>query len=291
MFGRRKTKTLDNSYPMHDGIQFVHHNPNLFNIGDFLCSPRHYFRFEGAEVGATILGGGIFDPRSKAISKFSLVPEQTVVWGAGFRQRLNEEDDMVTDTPFLDWGYRDIMYVPKDRFLPCASCFHPVANNMELQEGTVVFLNDDPKITPYPVRLKVESACRKLGYKLVWNSTSEVNLIEMFKASNRIITNSFHGAYWGLLSGHKVKVLAHSMKFVNLLVSFELDGKSLVHFYNKRNPEEVLEHILQAVDQDFVGLSDPEETKNHFKKLNLDFAAKLVSKGFITNVSLMNKAQ
>ena len=191
MFGCRKTKTLKNSYPMHDGIEFVHHNPNLFNIGDFLCSPRHYFRFEGAREGATVVGGGIFDPRSKMIEKFSLDPAKTVVWGAGFRQRLNEQDEVVSETPFLDWGYRDLMYIPNDRFLPCASCFHPVANNMDLGDDTVVFLNDDPKITPYPVRVKIENACKNLGYSLVWNSTSEVNLIEMFKSSNRIITNSF----------------------------------------------------------------------------------------------------
>ncbi len=284
MFKRRKT--LDNQFPMHHGIRFVHRNPHLFNIGDFLCSPRHYFNFSGAIAGATIVGGGIFDPRKKIISKFDLTPENTAIWGAGFGQGINERERFISELPFLDWGYRDVKYIPEDRFLPCVSCFHPVATNAKQGASTVVFLNDDPKITPYEVRTKIEAHCATQGWLLIWNSTSETNLVKTFARANKIITNSFHGAYWGLLSGREVKVLAHNMKFINLLDSVGLDGTALVHQYEKQRPEVVFMHLAQGDRDGFVALENAAKTRAHFQSLNLAFAQRLVASGLVAQAAL-----
>ena len=171
MFGKRPN--LDTCYPLRQGVRFVHRNPNLFNIGDFLCSPRHYFTFSGAPEGATVVGGGIFDPRKKIISKFDLNPGLCAIWGAGFAQGTGERETVVSDLPFRAWSYRDIRYVPDHKFVPCVSCFHPVSCSAPGGGGTLVFLNDDPKVTPHACRSSVEKTCRDHGWHLAWNSSAE----------------------------------------------------------------------------------------------------------------------
>jgi len=53
----RKRPNLNTCYPLRQGVRFVHRNPNLFNIGDFLRSPRHYFTFLGVSCPTPIFSG------------------------------------------------------------------------------------------------------------------------------------------------------------------------------------------------------------------------------------------
>jgi hypothetical protein len=87
LLGRKHN--LKTSYPIREGIQFVHRNPNLFTIGNFLASPRHYFEFSGALEGTTV-AGGIFNPRKNIIKKFGLDHSLSAIWGAGFAQGMGE---------------------------------------------------------------------------------------------------------------------------------------------------------------------------------------------------------
>lgn len=287
MFGKRPN--LDTCYPLRQGVRFVHRNPNLFNIGDFLCSPRHYFTFSGAPEGATVVGGGIFDPRKKIISKFDLNPGLCAIWGAGFAQGTGERETVVSDLPFRAWSYRDIRYVPDHKFVPCVSCFHPVSCSAPGGGGTLVFLNDDPKVTPHACRSSVEKTCRDHGWHLAWNSSAETGVLRAFREARQVITNSFHGAYWGLLSGRSVKVLSHSMKFVSLFAGMGIEGASLVHEYGKRDGEGLLRNLQHSPDEDFVLLEDAPGMREKFQARNLAFAEELVSCGLFGKVARVSE--
>ena len=289
LLGRKDN--LETSYPIREGIRFVHRNPKLFNIGDFLASPRHYFRFSRALEGATVVGGGIFDPRKNIIKKFCLNPSSCAVWGAGFAQGMNEKETVVTDLPFRAWSYRDMKYVPDDNFVPCVSCFHPLSSIASKGDRTLVFLNDDPKVTPYECRYSVEKICRDRGWLLAWNSSSEKDLLRSFELTNQVITNSFHGSYWGLLSERSVKVIAHNMKFISMFEGMGLEGSSLVHVYGRRDGEGLLENLRCTQAEDFVFLKNAKTMRADFQSRNIKFAKKLVDCGLFDVVELASDNQ
>ena len=54
------------------------------------------------------------------------------------------------------------------------------------------------------------------------------NFVDIFQNNQHIITNSYHAAYWGLLSGHNVTLLGYSSKFTSLLKIFNLDDNLLI---------------------------------------------------------------
>lgn len=72
------------NYFEENGIRFFHHNPPRGNIGDYLCSPRHYFEFDPAISGLNIIGGGVYvDMGVRFIKKHGLDPAHTILWGVG----------------------------------------------------------------------------------------------------------------------------------------------------------------------------------------------------------------
>ena len=189
------------------------------------------------------------------------------------------------------WSYRDRKYVPDANFVPCVSCFHPLSSGAPQGDRTLVFLNDDPKVTPYGCRCSVEKICRDQGWLLVWNSSSETELLRTFKQAKRVITNSFHGSYWGLLSGRSVKVVAHNMKFISMFEGMDLEGSSLVHRYGKRDGEGLIKNLGCTQEDDFVLLKDAQAMRSHFQSKNLEFANKLVNCGLFDDVVLVSEDQ
>lgn len=68
---------------------------------------------------------------------------------------------------------------------------------------TLLFLNANPKISPLAFREQYEALALDNKWTLLYNSCSKEEMAEALQNCNYIITNSYHGAYWGLLSGEK----------------------------------------------------------------------------------------
>jgi polysaccharide pyruvyl transferase WcaK-like protein len=51
----------------------------------------------------------------------------------------------------------------------------------------------------------------------ITNQAPEKDFMKCLAQSSHIITSSYHGAYWGLLSGRTVTLMGYSFKFKSLL--------------------------------------------------------------------------
>jgi len=107
---------------------------------------------------------------------------------------------------------------------------------------------------------------------LATNAMRVAELQDIFSRSDKIITNSYHIAYWSLLSGGSVKLIGYSNKSKSLLEIFDLDSDAL-QIYPKGEGRALLAHVRNAVETgDWLSLAQPEAVRAQFQELNLHFA-------------------
>lgn len=132
-----------------------------------------------------------------------------VLWGAGHNVRdwNAQSKDAVVKYPkylvrFNKVGIRD--YTPSNDhpWAPCASCMHPALQKKYPTKNKVIFFEHKKQLIkgtefgPDPIPRFV-------------NSGGNIEqTIELLGSSETIITNSYHGAYWGILLGKRVFVVA-----------------------------------------------------------------------------------
>lgn len=145
----------------------------------------------------------------KYIDSLATTQSPRFVWGAGhngdfdrkFRGRLNYPD-WISDFNLV--GIRDVdQNLP---WAPCASCMHPaLAKSYEIKNDVIWFEHKKQLIKDFGN----DSIPRFV------NSGNNIDqTIELLGSANIILTNSYHGAYWGTLMGKKVIVVdAWSSKF------------------------------------------------------------------------------
>lgn len=139
------------------------------------------------------------------------IPETTgpkYIWGAGHNDSI--ETEKVKYSKFLGEyravGLRDYQENSRYDWVPCASCMHPALRGS------------------YPIRNEViwfehkKQMIRDFGPDSIprfVNSGSNIEqTIEILGSANIILTNSYHGAYWGTLLGKRVVVVdSWSTKF------------------------------------------------------------------------------
>ncbi len=101
-----------------------------------------------------------------------------------------------------EWGQENSIYVP------CVSCMSPLFDvKYEIKRPVVFFANDDPWIQDqYPARIP--------ELPTVTNTASLEEIIAFLASGETVVTNSYHGAYWGTLIGRKVVLYKpYSSKF------------------------------------------------------------------------------
>ncbi|AUM13449.1 hypothetical protein [Ketobacter alkanivorans] len=284
-FGKKKKW----DYPIIDGITYVHHNPSRGNIGDFLCSPRHYFTWSEPLENVVIVGGGVFVefavPKLKAQS---VDFRKAVLWGVG--QSIRDEsmnNKQVASLPYLAWGVRDKNFLSDERrFLPCVSCLHPMLDQGSESDETLLFLNFDPKVTPPQALESVCLLAQSNGWRLLFNNCSEGEFRSALACSERIITNSYHGAYWGLLSGRRVNLMGYSSKFFSLLKSFGLSSRACFPV-GRGSVEDILTAL---VDDSFldaeIKLDDSQCVLAGYRRINICFAESLIEVGLFGGFNL-----
>lgn len=139
------------------------------------------------------------------------IPETTgpkYVWGAGHNDAADTEK--IKYSKFLSEyravGIRDYQEGSRYDWVPCASCMHPaLRGNYPIRNDVIWFEHKKQMIRDFGN----DSIPRFV------NSGSNIEqTIELLGSANIILTNSYHGAYWGTLLGKRVVVVdSWSTKF------------------------------------------------------------------------------
>jgi len=189
------------------------------NLGDYASSPLNYFDFpfdtakrnmgewpkykDDIKDKVVIIGGGghfhlptldYANGRMMSLEEIKATASHVIGWGIG--SNIHEEKEVIypgncTDG-FLLLGVRD--QAQGMEWVPCASCMDKVFHfRYKASEDVVIFEHPGEQI---PVDAPRICAAGK-DYK---------KAIEFIAKGKTVITNSYHGAYWGILLGRKVVV-------------------------------------------------------------------------------------
>lgn len=238
---------------------------NLFNIGDSLCTPDVYFDIS-SEKDLKIIGGGVWPIRKYGTDNDA---PRTILWAAG----ESHKDDIFRYTdqvPFnyLEWSSRDRdLLKDKSKYVPCVSCFHEELFKDPQGSKTLVFTNANSAVSS---KVNIKESDELL---ILANDASYNTFIEKWKKCDRVITNSYHGIYWSLLSGREVSPFGYSSKFTSVMRLFDLELPK-TQMYNIRGRYS-LNELISKQDKVFFKLNNPNEFLNNFKELNLNFVEKL----------------
>lgn len=189
------------------------HIANTVNVGDKVCSPYDYFLFHEArkfDLGdsippckAVIFGGGAIEPRLRADGLHRIVKAKVkIAWGIGTsRSRTKDPGPLVEDLDLC--GVREFDR-PGGIYVPCASCMSPLFDFSYPVRHPYVFYLHAAKSIP-------DGALD--GVPVINNRTPFADAIEFLGSGETVITNSYHGTYWGILLNRKVVCLPFSSKF------------------------------------------------------------------------------
>lgn len=223
------------------------HRTDCNNIGDIICSPLLYYNFpseteevdimqitgqkwlENADI---IVGGGgliscdFFERRMKFIAENK--KSKAILWGAG------HNDWQISDSKFTypDYikkfdliGLRDYNQDLDYEYVPCVSCkSHWFDIKYEVKFEFAIFGHGAP------IRVKeileVASKFDNPQFAFITNKGTDDaafgKVIRVLGEAEVILTNSYHGMYWGILLEKKVLVFPSSSKFYSLKYGAEI---------------------------------------------------------------------
>lgn len=195
-------------------------NNKIKNVGDIYSSPLYYFDFPNADTydlhndvnlnntHVVIGGGGLI--RRTFVEKINNIikqhPKTLTFWGIGHNASYKDKD---WQPEFLQTanlvGIRD--YNTPNTYVPCVSCMHKgFDKNYHIKHEHSYFLHKHR--TPDNI---------DLDGPIMYNNNLNIDEVLSFIGSSKIlITNSFHGAYWGMLMNKDVRILDWSTKFSTL---------------------------------------------------------------------------
>jgi hypothetical protein len=188
------------------------------NLGDWMSNPADYFDLDPCRVvdvfdepdlrgvkRIVVGGGGMFHFEPEMRRLLEACGDVPVVgWGIGTNKHGVEERHCggVDLSRFALLGIRD---KGADDFVPCPSCMHP-AIVQKPGFGVVCYQHKD------------ERHLGKIGFPCLTNDCRDFNRVVRFlQSAETVITNTYHGWYWGVLLGKKVIVYRpFSSKFFHL---------------------------------------------------------------------------
>ena len=254
-------------------VAFVHHQINE-NLGDKLCTPKLYFKFSRPSRDSTaIVGGGAWEGFGVPAAK-QIKAKHKVLWGVGVSLNADRPKSGVDlmalarlyefrSTRDPDWASDDMPLVP------CPSVFHPIC---ELPPGDKdgIFLNGNPASGPSAP--EILDTLRRQGFVAGTNFLSEKSFSAAFAQTRRVITNSYHIAYWALLSGRSINPLGYSSKFESLMRLFGLPPSAVISY---RKGEDIGPLVRTAISASPLVITAHETQRELFRKMNIDFATSL----------------
>lgn len=237
----------------------------LHNIGDLLCTPDNYFDIQSTK-DFTIVGGGVWNIEQMAKDSSA---SNTVVWAAGRSIRHPKQPNKITLPSFALAGFRDILdLTDKEQFLPCVSCLNDDLVEEPSGDKTLVFTNANEQVS-----CKIKKSEKRIT---LTNACSTKEFLEAWHQCDKVITNSYHGIYWGLLSGREVAPYGYSSKFINATAIFDIEfpHENLYSVDSRSNLPKLL-----SKKQAFV--SSNNSKLEQFRELNINFAETLSRIGII----------
>ena len=283
-------------------VTFIHHRPSIYNLGDDLCSPKHYFEFINPRAPMAIVGGGVFaDLGLAALARHQIHPSNAILWGAGQSvKRSGHEPALVSELPYADWGLRDIDHLKDpDRFLPCVSCLHPMLDVAPQSDRTLLFLNADPRVTGVAEQVELQKLAASQGWDFLLNSCTAQQFESRLAVASRVLTNSFHGAYWGWLSGRGVGLVGYSTKFMSLARALGVDERVIVRYEKPRKADWLINWLrpgsanlstlierMARQEEPYTKLTNAWATRSKFRTINLKFAQHLQHVGHFKTVAV-----
>lgn len=269
-------------------LAFVHHTTSVFNLGDYLSSPRHYFRFVPKPSGrpVVVIGGGVFgsyDYLRKNVAGLDLEARCRVGWGVGLSAKSADAaaGKMDAFSARLDFNATRDPELASDKalFCPCSSVFNAIT---EIPRGSEVgiLLNYDTRASGSdPLALLAGYDGKVVGT----NAVSESDFRNLFARTGHLVTNSYHTAMWGLLSGRSVGIVGFSSKYANILNMFGLTGG--YNRYEKGDGDGLRKAIDRVLAENlFIAAPDWADRRERFRALNLGYAQKLVEQGVFERV-------
>jgi hypothetical protein len=189
----------------------VHHRDTT-NLGDLVCSPALYFDLGDVEfkdvreplpkADRYVFGGGAMFRRLFRTGAQGI----KIAWGVGqtVRKATTITDPIPDD--FTLFGSRDVGQRDAE-WVPCASCMSDLFDReYEIDYDAVAYWNYYPdKTVPKPDVRGVPSLVNRCSFE---------EAVRFLGSGKRVVTNSYHGAYWGALLGREVVIVgAYSSKF------------------------------------------------------------------------------
>lgn len=279
--------------PLQPGAQvaFIHRRPSPPNLGDHLCSPKHYFAFEtaGETDSVAIIGGGTYNDLGVAAATSS-DRRVKVLWGVGrsipFGKKLGKPVDRdAVARQFVRVSVRDPEWADDDyQLVPCPSVFHPICDQPP-GNGTGLFLNANPKTSGEQVEDLLRSCSSRFpGLITGTNADGEVDFLRLFSLTERVITNSYHVGYWSLLSGRALLLIGYSSKFASLMSLFGGSRADVIAY--RKGEGAGLSRAIDEAMRDGTGfrVADAGARKQEFRERNDRFAAELVRSGLFKSV-------
>lgn len=263
------------------------------NLGDLLCSPKHYFELVPCSE-ICVVGGGVQTQiirASQDVSAFN-TKEPIVLWGGGLSGTASNLT-RINNLGLTAWGIRDRRMVANDRyFLPCVSCMHSMidlASNSKVSGKSLIYLNADPRVVSLKSLLKIYILARKKNFSFATNRISERGFVDKWLQVSVVITNSYHGAYWSLLAGKSVVLIGYSSKFVSLFDNFELDNSIVL--VKKGDQRSLLKAVQEAITAPSVSLPGADRILEEYRSLQRRFAEELIAKGLICSWKEKEKSE
>lgn len=143
--------------------------------------------------------------------KLSTERSPRIVWGAGHNGEFQKKMKGTLEYPawlrnFDEIGVRD--YGQEYEWVPCASCMHPALREKHIIKHPVIWFEHKKQLIK-----STEFGADPIP-RFVNSGNNIEETIRLLGSADVIVTNSYHGAYWGTLLKRKVIVVeAWSSKF------------------------------------------------------------------------------
>jgi len=148
---------------------------------------------------------------SEYVNKLSNDRSPRIIWGAGHNGNFEKKFKGSLEYPkwlrnYNQVGVRD--YGQEYEWVPCASCMHPALKEKHIIRHNVIWFEHKKQL------IKSTEFGTDPIPRFINSGDNIEETIRLLGSANIIITNSYHGAYWGTLLGKKVIVTeAWSSKF------------------------------------------------------------------------------
>jgi hypothetical protein len=269
-------------------VEFLHYG-DLTNIGDYLASPRHYFDFT-CESPAVIVGGGASNNyfAKRAFRKSGV----RVLWGVGQSWPFGTGPSpfgAVMKSMFRRLVYkrastRDPSLVTSSlQLVPCVSVFNPITE-IPPGQSVSVFVNGNPNVSGNVDVLRRQLAASGHDFEVYTNTLSIEDFTAAFARSRTIITNSYHAAYWGLLSGREVHIIGYSSKFTSLAELFGFNPDAIIRM-SRGDGVSLAEGVARCANRVPMQLADARRVRRAFRQMNLDFADSIAEVGVVATLN------